>query len=84
MLCYGLLKVRKVPLESLLYFLFIQINITIKFMKKLEIWKRMFKIGNPIEFLGLGDINFIKEMAVHLRDHNGIENFKRLVEMRLR
>ena len=52
-------------------------------MKKLEIWKRMFKIGNPIEFLGLGDINFIKEMAVHLRDHNGIENFKRLVEMRL-
>jgi len=82
-LIYGLFKVKKVPLESFLYWLFIQINITIKFRKKLKIWKKMFECGNPIKFMNLESVNSIRKIKVSLSENNGLKNFCKILESKI-
>lgn len=61
------------------YVIFIQINITRGFFKKLKIWEDMLKAGDAIKYMELEN----PEKVAQLANDNGITNFITLVENRL-
>ncbi|MCX7999525.1 MAG: hypothetical protein N3A69_11345 [Leptospiraceae bacterium] len=70
------------PLYSLLYWLFIQINLFKKFSVKLEASLKMIEKG-VFEFLGLDSYENALKSLEGLNSKNGLENFVKLVEKRL-
>ncbi|MCS7094164.1 MAG: hypothetical protein RMJ18_03215, partial [Candidatus Aenigmarchaeota archaeon] len=67
---------------SLLYWLFIQINLFKKFSVKLEASLKMIEKG-VFEFLGLDSYENALKSLEGLNSKNGLENFVKLVEKRL-
>ncbi|MEM1671531.1 MAG: hypothetical protein QXT86_05725 [Archaeoglobaceae archaeon] len=88
-LCYLLLflmkssRTLKFIVYSLIYSLFIQINLLKDFSKKLEASLKMWEMG-VFEFLGLDSYENALKSLKGIDSGNGLENFFRLIEIRLK
>lgn len=81
-LYYGLFKIKKVPIQSLIYSLFIQINLIRNFNKKYRIWLKIYEKGDPIRYLHLDSIESFRMayMDFVFDPNDGLKNFIKMME----